>query len=296
MAGESAAEVARRQREKADRLNRSAELYERGAEGERATAEVLAQLPAGDWIVLHDVRWPGRRSANVDHVVVGPPGVFVIDSKNWTGSIEVSGSVLRQNGRLRESTVAGAAEAGLAVGQLAPLLRPDLVHPVLCFVRDEPLAGEVGGVTVCATSNVVPTLMSRPHVLDAEQVRLVCHDLERGFRAAAETPVPPRPATPGAVRVAGDLGKRRSSSPKSRRGRKRPPVGRELAKMAVVLVAAGVLATHPGILTAIGDVVSKQLTSNLQTTTPDDAGTKPGQQHGHDKKRLDNRRQPAGQR
>ena len=35
---------------------------------------------------------------------------------------------------------------------------------------------------------------------------------------------------------------------------------------------------------------------DLQTTTPDDAGTKPGQQHGHDKKRLDNRRQPAGQR
>lgn len=39
MAGESARELARRQREKAERLTRSATLWERGAEGEEATAD-----------------------------------------------------------------------------------------------------------------------------------------------------------------------------------------------------------------------------------------------------------------
>lgn len=38
MAGESARESARREREKAARLQRSAELWERGADRERATA------------------------------------------------------------------------------------------------------------------------------------------------------------------------------------------------------------------------------------------------------------------
>src|SRR6266511_5818011 len=30
---------------------------------------------------------PGNTSANVDHLVIGPTGVFVIDSKQWTGQV-----------------------------------------------------------------------------------------------------------------------------------------------------------------------------------------------------------------
>ena len=160
MAGESARESARRQREKADRLRRSAELYERGAEGEQATAEALSDLPGESWHVFHDVRWPGRRYANLDHIAVGPPGVFVIDSKNWSGAITVRDDVLRQNGRARVTAVAGAAEAGLAVSSLVPMLRPELVRPVLCFVRDEPLTGWARDVMVCSTANVAAMLLS----------------------------------------------------------------------------------------------------------------------------------------
>src|SRR6476469_10354007 len=111
MAGESAREIARRRREKAERLTRVADAYEKGAEGERQTANALAMLPAAGWFVLHDVRWPGKRFANIDHVVIGPGGVFVIDSKAWSGRVEVRHDVLRQNGRSREAAVAAAAEA-----------------------------------------------------------------------------------------------------------------------------------------------------------------------------------------
>ena len=119
MAGESARESARRQRAKAQRLLRSAEMWERGADGEAATAQVLQTLPPG-WVVLHDLRWPGRRFANIDHVVIGPPGVFVIDSKNWSGRIDVRHDVLRQNGRQREKAVAGAADSALALAESLP--------------------------------------------------------------------------------------------------------------------------------------------------------------------------------
>jgi Nuclease-related domain len=37
-------------------------------------------------VVLHDLAVPGS-PANVDHLVIGPSGVFVIDSKQWTGSV-----------------------------------------------------------------------------------------------------------------------------------------------------------------------------------------------------------------
>jgi hypothetical protein len=175
-------------------------MFERGADGEQATADALAALPKQTWTCFHDVRWPGRKLANVDHVVVGPPGVFVIDSKNWSGSISLQDNVLRQNGRSREKDVAAAAESALAVAALAPLLRPDLVKPALCFVRQEELSGWARDVMICSTANVVRMLASRPRVLTDDEVRHLTLDVDAGLRAAsaaAPGPSPRRmPATP----------------------------------------------------------------------------------------------------
>jgi hypothetical protein len=167
-AGESAYDVARRQRERAARLERSAELWERGAQGEVEVARALESLPEG-WFVLHDLAWPGRPRANLDHVVIGPGGVFVVDAKNWSGRIEVRDQVLMQQGRRREPTVASAAEAAIAVQALLPV--PNLCMGVLCFVRDEPLTGWARDVMVCSTTNLVEMLTSRPHALDAGHVQ-----------------------------------------------------------------------------------------------------------------------------
>ena len=101
MAGEFAGAIARRRRDKIARLQRSADLWGRGAAGEQATAKALATLPSDSWVVLHDVRWPGRPFANIDHVAIGPTGVFVIDSRSWSGSVQLDYGVLRQNGRPR---------------------------------------------------------------------------------------------------------------------------------------------------------------------------------------------------
>jgi hypothetical protein len=40
-------------------------------------------------LVFHDLAVPGS-PANVGHLVIGPTGLFVIDSKQWTGSIHQS--------------------------------------------------------------------------------------------------------------------------------------------------------------------------------------------------------------
>src|SRR5687768_5763316 len=114
-AGRSAHERAARTREKIQRLEKSAAAWEAGAIEERATGEVLARLDPAQWSVIHDVRWPGRERANIDHVAIGPCGVFVIDSKNWSGKVAVKDGVLRQNGYLRDKAVAAVSESAIVV-------------------------------------------------------------------------------------------------------------------------------------------------------------------------------------
>jgi hypothetical protein len=265
MAGESARDVAQRQRAKAERLARSAALWERGAEGEEAVAAALAQLPSETWTVFHDVKWPGRRYANVDHIVVGPPGVFVIDAKNWSGQVAVKGDVLRQNGFSRERDVAGAAEAGLAVAGLVPLLKPNLVHPVLCFVSDEELSGWVRDVMVCTTSNVARMLAARPAVLPGDEQAQLCLDLDLGLRDAASSASTPTAAR--ATRVRRSTSARPAKKATASRSRKRRSSWSGLAPAVIGLGMAAVLMLRPDVVTDLADEMSGLFVENISDTS-----------------------------
>ena len=108
--------------------------WRQGAEGERRTGAVLAGLEAQGWVVLHDLHWPGRPFANIDHIAIGPAGVFVIDSKYWTGSVVVRDGVLRQNGNRRSDACEGAAAATAAVAAYLEPQHRSLASGVLCLV------------------------------------------------------------------------------------------------------------------------------------------------------------------
>jgi hypothetical protein len=68
------------------RPSEQARTWQRGAHGERHTARLLDRLTGDGYVVFHDLAVPGS-DANVDHLVIGPSGVFVIDSKQWTGQV-----------------------------------------------------------------------------------------------------------------------------------------------------------------------------------------------------------------
>ena len=68
------------------RPSEQARSWRRGARGERRTARLLGRLTRDGYICFHDLAVPGS-DANVDHLVIGPSGVFVIDSKQWTGHV-----------------------------------------------------------------------------------------------------------------------------------------------------------------------------------------------------------------
>jgi hypothetical protein len=114
-----------------------------GAAGEERVAEVLADVAGIE--VLHDRRVPGGR-ANIDHIVVGPAGVFVIDAKKYTGKVEAvdKGSFfhadwrLLVNGRDQTKLVDGVLrQIEVVRGVLGDELSAVPVHGVLCFVGAE---------------------------------------------------------------------------------------------------------------------------------------------------------------
>jgi len=61
----------------------------KGDIGERITSHHLKKLPK-EFVVFNDVILP-ERYGNIDHVVVGPTGIFVIETKNYTGSYIIDG-------------------------------------------------------------------------------------------------------------------------------------------------------------------------------------------------------------
>ncbi len=114
-----------------------------GAEGEVRVAEVLASATGIE--VLHDRLVPGSR-ANIDHIVVGPSGVFVIDAKKYIGAIEVRDvgrrfridERLYVNGRDRSALVDGVLwQVDVVRTALGEEFGSIPIRGVLCFVGGE---------------------------------------------------------------------------------------------------------------------------------------------------------------
>jgi hypothetical protein len=60
--------------------------YERGYSGERNVAKTLASTLGDEYSLINDVGLHDGYG-NIDHVVIGPNGVFVIETKNYAGRV-----------------------------------------------------------------------------------------------------------------------------------------------------------------------------------------------------------------
>ncbi|MFI6920824.1 nuclease-related domain-containing protein [Nonomuraea spiralis] len=103
------------------RVHSPAAAWRKGAVGERATARRLRSLEAAGYTVLHDRRLP-RSRANLDHLVIGPCGVVVVDSKRWRRKTRIS----RRRGQVwigRRPAQAPVKSAAYEAHRVAELLR-----------------------------------------------------------------------------------------------------------------------------------------------------------------------------
>ena len=60
----------------------------KGRRGERAVASILSELPSSEYSVINDITLQDEHgSTQIDHVIVSVYGIFVIETKNYSGWI-----------------------------------------------------------------------------------------------------------------------------------------------------------------------------------------------------------------
>jgi hypothetical protein len=159
-----------------------ARAWQRGAAGERQTARLLERLGRYGYVVLHDLAMPGS-PANLDHLVVGPSGVFVIDSKQWTGQVrQGSDGLIWHNHYRLDRTLATARWQALTLGRLLGVP----VAPLICVHGAHVHGGglHAHGVAIVPAGGLRDAL-GRDRVLSDADVQLVAAAARLRLRPAA---------------------------------------------------------------------------------------------------------------
>jgi hypothetical protein len=147
--------------------------WRRGGAGERLTAWWLGRLPDA-WHLLNDIPI-GERGANIDHLIVGPGGVFTVNAKNLTGKVWIGASGIRLNGYRTDFVRKSLAEAERASRLLSAAVgKPIVARAVLAIIADDwTEKGSPEGVFVGPPRRVKDWLRQLPEQLSAREVILV---------------------------------------------------------------------------------------------------------------------------
>ncbi len=136
-------------------------------------------------MVLNDRKVP-RTRGNIDHLIIGPNGIWIVDAKNYRGRVErrdvghwrTTDVQLFVNGRNRMVAVEGMewqSDAVFAALSGTPFAETP-IHSALCFTNSEwPLLakpGTVRGVWILWAKKLVE-LASQPGDLDDQDIEQV---------------------------------------------------------------------------------------------------------------------------
>jgi roadblock/LC7 domain-containing protein len=207
----------------------------KGIDGESAVSRALRRLPAS-WCCIDNVVLSAEADgyAQVDHVAVGPSGVYAIETKNWSGALHGSRDVWRrkQGGGGWKKVGSPTAQSGRHARRIEDHLRAYglevPVIPVVVFVAADWLrwdnctglifegAGRMRESLARLQGNALPSQDGR--VLVAERIALgvrpsAADEGSPASAAEADTPLPPphEPAAPPPLE-----GAARPASPKQR--------------------------------------------------------------------------------
>jgi hypothetical protein len=151
----------------------STTAWETGARGEEWTARMLDPLAERGFVIFHDRRIPGSK-ANIDHIAVGPSGVFVIETKNIAGRMRIDGPDMRIAGRRVRAVEEVRREASAVANALGARLEAHglSVVPVICAHRAElPIfTNRVDGVRVVDGKGLVRLLTTSATMLAPDSV------------------------------------------------------------------------------------------------------------------------------
>ncbi|MCC5850223.1 MAG: NERD domain-containing protein [Verrucomicrobia bacterium] len=117
----------------------------KGMLGERLVEEQLNEIRKAGFDVFHDfILKDEHGTENIDHIIIGPSGVFTLETKNWTRKnvpqddrITYDGEVLKIGGYVQEERI--LKQPRRQAGKLQALLQPSIqeplwVVPMMCFL------------------------------------------------------------------------------------------------------------------------------------------------------------------
>jgi hypothetical protein len=186
-AGSTARERARLEREAAPartalarllRVHTAERAWRLGADGEVKVAAELGKLARKDprWRSLNAIP-VGDRGADIDHLVVGPGGVYTLNAKHHPGArVWVGGDVLMVNGA-RHPYVRNSRHEALRAGRLLSAASGSPVHVVGVVVpvnaNDLTIAKPPADVHVVGRRRLRRWLRRRPTVLDDDTIEAI---------------------------------------------------------------------------------------------------------------------------
>ncbi len=171
--------------------NATTTAWARGGQGEEAVGRSLTRAVGATGVVLHDRSIPGSR-ANIDHLVIVPSGVWVVDTKRYRGRVQQrrgwfgASPMLFVHGHNRTNLVVGAVRQRQLVQKVLEVRVP--VHAALCFVDAEwglfarPFA--IDGVEVTWCRRLASSLLADGD-LHRRDVMLLAAQLDEAFPAYA---------------------------------------------------------------------------------------------------------------
>jgi hypothetical protein len=160
--------------------------WRRGSAGERRTARLLSLLERRGWAVLHDLAIPGSK-ANIDHLVIGPGGVVVIDTKQYRGRLQLDPDGLLWHGRhLLIATLRKLRWEADQADQVLGVADVQIVAIMAVHGANVPWGRLTADGVIVAPARQVPDLLEAlPAILGPERVAWLADRARLRFRAAA---------------------------------------------------------------------------------------------------------------
>ncbi len=146
--------------------------WRRGAQGEEQVGRRLLRLERHGWTVVHDLTI-GSRGANLDHLAIGPGGVFALNTKNHRGKkVWVGAQAILVNGHKTDYLASIVRETAAAEKALRAVLGSQvMVRGVIVVLADQPTVREQpAAATVVAPEDVAQWLRRQRAVLAPEFV------------------------------------------------------------------------------------------------------------------------------
>jgi hypothetical protein len=148
-----------------DSLDKKIEEHRFGKEGEEQVLQLIIQSLDGHWSVFQNVSLPGRNKGDLDLILVGPPGVWVLEVKNFRGEYRNIGEnwEYRHDKKWKSTSKSPSQQAFNSALRLSNFLKADnvkvFVNAAVVWANEEsPLTVENPSVAVWSSNRLADEL------------------------------------------------------------------------------------------------------------------------------------------